>query len=382
MPDLNDNPQRAAEGEPDDPEDLSHATKIYDIRPQTVGLVTRGANRRAFFLAKNAEGVTMPENELPDELAEALLELEQTDEDPADETDTGIAERKAELEKRRKNKQALLAKLAQAVDVVLEKRPRDPVVAAQRALSQIGGHMELNDAAKCLLDYLSKHNARQTVGYPDQYGYPPPPEQYGYPAVQKPPAKPKPTQKDGFPAPGSDERSEPGTFSVAQGETMPDSTSPAPPPPDDALAQLVTKALAPLTARLEEITKEVSLVKDYVKAQDEKAAASSLVPLAKSTGIPPQTLSSLRKGLSDEEFAKVVDEMSRIRRAAANGILFAEMGTGSGSETAPSNEVLLMKKADELRQGDKAMDFASAVVRASELMGFGLEAAPSLGEGE
>lgn len=302
------------------------AKEIYDVRPMTIGLVSRGANRRAFFLLKN-EGGTMPE----DQELEIREEEDNAEVEPEPEFE--------EMDKQEALAESIVDRLKGLLTPVAKRKPRDPEAAAQRALGQIGGHPELTAASKALLEFIENARKRKPKG-----------EGYGY----------------GYPEPKAEGEKEMGEQSVAQSAT--------PPTPTPDFATMMAEALKPIQQSLADLAAWQKQVEERMTKQAEVEATTAIAPLAKSLGLPTTAVLQLQKSLPPDDFAKVTDQMNRWRNAAFAGGMFGEIGSALGVDTAPSQEVLLQKRADEIA-GAKKVDFARALVTASAELGLGLDAA-------
>lgn len=378
----------------DDPEEAKQeGVELFDIRPMTVGLVQRGANRRSFFLAKSAdalEGGTMPgqTETTGDEELDAIRRIENAAaeddeldaEDTEDTQDAGADEAtEGEPEDKKKKKsstKAVLESISDALMMISNRRQRDPIMAAQRALGAIGGHPELMSAAKILMDFLEaarKKGPQQPQGGDEaQYGY-------GYPAPMAGP-KAKPQKKAEEEGTGEHDK---GQFSLTEksageaeeGADMPGQIDPA---TLNAIQAAVAAAIEPLKRKQEEQEGKLGNVEQAIAQSAARSEASEMVPLVKSTGLTPEQLVALKKTMKEEDFGKLTKDLGRYVRLAKSANAFGEIGTSQGAEPA-TDETLIEKKVAELRKDRPQLDPAQALIEASAILGLGLGEAPTLG---
>lgn len=369
--------------------------QIFDIRPMTVGLVKRGANRRSFFLAKSQEGVpSMPDSELDlseaesEELDALVAEIEQARGKPPAEPESGgdpAPEEHPEdctcaacKSKGKEMHKSVVEKISDALTLLSQRRSRDPILAAQRALGTIGGHPELMSAAKLLMDFLEAARKRNPNA-----GTEPEPD-YGYPSPMLP-HKPAPggaVKKDG-------EETEPGQFSVAQqaapapiegapmtqptpvaqaAPVVPPVATPAPATPVVDIKAQIDAAVAPLLKALEE---EKSARQALEQNLAKSAETAELVQLAKSYDLSVEDVTAL-KALPEEQFKAMAGKLSRLQKAAEVAGFFGEVGHASPIPGSDSVDAILLQKAAELR-ANSPMDLGAAVIEASRITGMGLE---------
>lgn len=327
------------------------AQEIYDVKPMTVGLVGRGANRRAFFLMKNVKGATM-NDQGTDQDVELVM-----DDEPGAEVE--------ELDREEAIAESVVARLQNLLSPLLKRQARNPEAAAQRALGQIGGHPELTAASRLLVEFLE--NARKRKGYGEKYGY----GKYGYGKYGY--GYPQPAKKDASEGATKDEQPETGGQSVAQSETA------AQPGSAPDLAAAIAEAMKPFHETLSALSQWQKSVDERFAKAEEANAERALAPLAKSLNMSTEVLRALQKNMAPEQFQMLSDQMARWRNAALAGGLFEEIGTSVGSDSSPSQEVLLQKKATSI-QDERKVDFAQALVLASMELGFGLEPAMPIRE--
>lgn len=313
----------------------------------------------------------MSDEEIMDEVDKAVKPMMDEDAEEAAESQSAAEEDGS----KKKRKQGFMNDLIKALVGLAARNERDPVKAAQSALSTIAEHPELQEVARELMAFIDAAGKKE-------------PQDGQGTETPAAPAKPKaPT-----PPPSEAGLSEQGQFSVAEKAVVPGqgATAPGATPKKDKeeamdqqqLAAAITTAIEPLTKQLAEITQANAELQKSVIAMQVQSEEAKMTPLAKSMGISAADLLAMKGAMSEQAFTAVLQQTQRYQRLAKSAGMFDEIGTAAGGAAEDMDpEVLLQKKATELMQSKK-ISLGDAVVEASMQLGLDLNRAPSLGEGE